>query len=84
MKISPKLRRISPSLTLEITSRAKALKQAGIDIISFAAGEPNFQTPEHIKAAARSAIDRGKTRYTPAKGMPKLIEAVRVTFKPDT
>ncbi|MDP8214537.1 MAG: pyridoxal phosphate-dependent aminotransferase [Candidatus Euphemobacter frigidus] len=83
MNVSPRLRRISPSLTLEITSRAKALQKAGVDIINFAAGEPDFETPEHIKAAARSAIDRGKTHYTPAKGMPELIEAVREKFKRD-
>ena len=83
MNISPRLSQISPSLTLEITGKAKALKKDGVDIISFAAGEPDFDTPAHIRAAARDAIDRGKTRYTPAKGMPELIEAVREKFKRD-
>ena len=83
MNISPRLSQISPSLTLEITGKAKALKKDGVDIISFAAGEPDFDTPAHICAAARDAIDRGKTRYTPAKGMPELINAVREKFKRD-
>jgi len=83
MNISPRLSQISPSLTLEITGKAKALKKEGVDIISFAAGEPDFDTPAHISAAARDAIDRGKTRYTPAKGMPELINAVREKFKRD-
>ena len=83
MNISPRLSQISPSLTLEITGKAKALKKDGVDIISFAAGEPDFDTPAHIRAAARDAIDRGKTRYTPAKGMPELINAVREKFKRD-
>ena len=83
MNISPRLSQISPSLTLEITGKAKALKKNGVDIISFAAGEPDFDTPAHIRAAARDAIDRGKTRYTPAKGMPELINAVREKFKRD-
>jgi len=83
MNISPRLSQISPSLTLEIAGKAKALKKDGVDIISFAAGEPDFDTPAHICAAARDAIDRGKTRYTPAKGMPELINAVREKFKRD-
>ncbi|MFH1037106.1 MAG: pyridoxal phosphate-dependent aminotransferase [PVC group bacterium] len=83
MNISPRLSQISPSLTLEITGRAKALKKEGIDIVSFAAGEPDFDTPEHIREAAKKAIDGGKTRYTPARGMPELIEAVREKFRRD-
>ncbi len=83
MKISSRLQRICPSLTLEITSRAKALKRQGVDIVSFAAGEPDFDTPEHIREAAKGAIDGGKTRYTAARGMPELIEAVREKFRRD-
>jgi aspartate aminotransferase len=83
MKISPRLAQISPSLTLEVTSKAQALKKAGVDIVSFAAGEPDFNTPTHIRQAAKAAIDSGKTRYTPAKGMVELIEAVREKFKRD-
>ncbi len=83
MNVSSRLSQISPSLTLEITGKAKALKKEGVDIISFAAGEPDFDTPAHIVKAAHEAIDLGKTRYTPAKGMPELIEAVREKFKQD-
>jgi len=83
MNVSTRLSQISPSLTLEITGKAKALKKEGVDIISFAAGEPDFDTPAHIVKAAHDAIDGGKTRYTPAKGMPELIEAVRDKFKED-
>ncbi len=81
MEVSPRLARITPSLTLAITGKAKALKKEGIDIISFAAGEPDFDTPAHIKAAAEEALASGKTKYTPAKGMPELIEAVREKFR---
>lgn len=83
MKVSPKLSRISPSLTLEVTGKAKALKKQGVDIVSFAAGEPDFDTPRHIREAAKAAIDSGKTRYTSARGMAELIEAVREKFRRD-
>jgi len=83
MEVSEKLRQISPSLTLAITSQAKALKNQGEDVINFAAGEPDFATPEHICRAAEKAIRDGKTRYTPAKGMPELIDAVREKFRRD-
>ena len=83
MKISRRLKNIGPSLTLAVTARAKALKKEGVDVVSFAAGEPDFETPEHIKEAARQAIAQGRTRYTPARGMPELIEAVRQKFRRD-
>ena len=83
MEVSERLQQISPSLTLEITSQAKALKRRGEDVINFAAGEPDFDTPEHICRAAHQAIREGRTRYTPAKGMPELIEAVREKFRRD-
>lgn len=83
MKVAPKLSQISPSLTLEVTSKAKALKKQGVDVVSFGAGEPDFDTPEHIREAAKTAIDTGKTRYTPARGMAELIEAVREKFQRD-
>ncbi len=83
MKVSKRLQRISPSLTLAVTGKAKALKKQGVDILSFAAGEPDFDTPPHIREAAYRAIREGKTRYTPAKGMPELIEAVREKFRRD-
>jgi aspartate aminotransferase len=83
MKISRRLKNIGPSLTLSVTARAKALKKEGVDVVSFGAGEPDFETPDHIKEAARRAIADGRTRYTPAKGMPELIEAIRSKFRRD-
>ena len=83
MKVASRLAAISPSETLAITSKAKALKKQGVDVVSFAAGEPDFDTPEHIKEAAVRALHEGQTKYTPARGMPALIEAVRQKFKDD-
>ena len=60
---------ISPSVSLAITSKAKALAAAGEDVRSFAAGEPDFDTPEVIKAAAAAALERGETKYTPVSGL---------------
>ena len=74
---------IEPSTTLAITAKAKELKAAGKDIISFGAGEPDFDTPEHIKDAAREAIAQGKTKYTPAGGTSELKDAIIGKFKRD-
>ncbi len=74
---------LTPSLTLAIDSKAKALKADGIDICSFGAGEPDFDTPEHIKAAAMAAIESGFTKYTPSSGVPKLREAISEKFLKD-
>jgi len=65
-----------PSATLSITSKAKAMKAAGEDVCSLCAGEPDFDTPEHIKAAAINALQQGETKYTPASGRPDLKAAV--------
>lgn len=67
---------IQPSLTLQLTARAKALKAEGKNVISFGAGEPDFNTPEHICNAAKKAIDDGQTKYTPASGIMPLKEAI--------
>ena len=74
--LSRKAMQISPSPTLAIDSRAKQMKSEGIDVIGFGAGEPDFDTPEHIRAAAIEAINQGFTRYTPASGIPELKAAV--------
>ena len=63
---------LTPSLTLSIDSKAKAMKAEGIDVCSFGAGEPDFDTPDHIKAAAQAAIETGFTKYTPSSGIPEL------------
>lgn len=67
---------ISPSLTLEIAAKAKAMKEDGMDVCSFSAGEPDFDTPAHIKAAAVRALEQGKTKYGPTPGEPQLRSAI--------
>ena len=74
---------ISPSITLAISAKAKAMKKQGIDVVGFGAGEPDFDTPVHIKERAKKAIDQGYTRYTPASGMPELKQAVVKKFRED-
>lgn len=72
-----------PSMTLLITAKAKKLKAEGKDVISFAAGEPDFKTPPHICEAAKRAIDEGLHGYTPNAGLPALREAVCARFRQD-
>ncbi len=83
MKLAKRVRELKPSATLAITSEAKRRKAQGEDIISFAAGEPDFDTPEAIREEGKRAIDSGQTRYTPASGAPALKEAVREKLKRD-
>ncbi|MCX7715352.1 MAG: pyridoxal phosphate-dependent aminotransferase [Clostridia bacterium] len=81
--ISNKAQCISPSATLAIDAKFKAMKAQGMDVVGFGAGEPDFDTPQHIKAAAISAINEGKTKYTPASGTVELRSAVARKFKRD-
>ena len=81
MELAPRLANITPSLTLAIDSKAKALLAEGVNICSFAAGEPDFDTPEHIKEAALEALTANFTRYTPSAGIPELREAISHKFK---
>jgi len=83
MKISKRAAGIEPSLTLEITAKAKKLKDEGVDVVSFGAGEPDFNTPEYIRESAKRAIDKGLTKYTPASGLLALKEAVCKKLKRD-
>ncbi|MEM6868081.1 MAG: aminotransferase class I/II-fold pyridoxal phosphate-dependent enzyme, partial [Cyanobacteria bacterium P01_C01_bin.121] len=76
MKLAARITRVTPSMTLAISAKAKAMKKDGLDVCSFSAGEPDFDTPGHICAAAKTAIDEGKTRYGPASGEPALKEAI--------
>ncbi|RMF14928.1 MAG: pyridoxal phosphate-dependent aminotransferase [Candidatus Dadabacteria bacterium] len=80
MKLSARVERIQPSLTLAITAQAKALRAAGKDVVSFAAGEPDFPTPAPICEAAIEAIRAGHTRYTPVDGIPQLKDAIRERY----
>ena len=78
--LSDALARIKPSPTVAITARALALKAEGRDIISLSVGEPDFDTPEHVRDAAKAAIDRGATRYTAPEGIPELRRAIAAKF----
>jgi aspartate aminotransferase len=70
-------------MTLAFDTKAKAMKREGIDVISFSVGEPDFDTPAHIRAAAEAALEQGKTRYGPAAGEPKLREAIAQKLQKD-
>ncbi len=72
---------LSPSLTLAIDAKAKAMKAAGEDVVGFGAGEPDFDTPDHIKKAAIDALNAGFTKYTPSSGIPELREAIAAKFQ---
>ena len=75
------LSRVKPSATIAVTQKARDLKAQGREVISLSVGEPDFDTPKHICEAAKAAIDRGETRYTPVLGIPPLREAVAKKFK---
>lgn len=82
-RISQRLKKVNPSATLEITSRAKRLKSAGRDIVSLAAGEPDFDTPDFIKQSAIEAIHSGFTKYTPTSGIPELKSLICQKLRKD-
>lgn len=83
MDLASRVSELTPSLTLAIDSKAKAMRAEGIDVYSFGAGEPDFDTPEHIKAAAIEALNAGFTKYTPSSGTPELRAAISEKFKRD-
>ncbi len=83
MKFSVKAESIKPSSTLAISAKAAQLKEQGLDIVTFGVGEPDFDTPEHIRAAAVQAIEQGHTRYTPSSGTLELRQAVCDKLKRD-
>lgn len=76
IRLSERVQRIKPSPTLAVTARAAELRAAGQDVIGLGAGEPDFDTPEHIKQAASDALARGETKYTPVDGTPALKQAI--------
>jgi aspartate aminotransferase len=78
---SDALARVQPSATLAVTQKARELRAKGVDVISLGAGEPDFDTPDHIKQAAIEAIQAGKTKYTPVDGIPELKSAITDKFK---
>ena len=84
MLVADRLSKISPSQTIAISSKARALKAAGRDVISLSAGEPDFDTPENIKQAAIRAIAAGETKYTDVAGTPALRRAIAAKFRRDS
>ncbi|MGF1494799.1 MAG: pyridoxal phosphate-dependent aminotransferase [Microcoleaceae cyanobacterium] len=84
MKRAARIEQVLPSLTLAISTKAKAMRSQGIDVLDFSAGEPDFDTPPHIIAAAKQALDNGKTRYGPAAGEPRLRETIAQTLTRNT
>lgn len=80
METASRLSELTPSLTLAIDSKAKAMKAEGIDVFGFGAGEPDMDTPEHIKNAAITALQEGRTKYTPSSGIPELRQAISQKF----
>ena len=76
MKLADRVNKVRPSFTLEMTSRAAELKYAGHDVINFSAGQPDFNTPENIISAAKTAMDQGLTKYTAGSGMIELRQAI--------
>ena len=81
--ISSRAASLAPSLTLAISAKAKELRAAGEDVIGFGAGEPDFDTPQHIKDAAAQALADGFTKYTPSSGIPELRQSVADKFQKD-
>ncbi len=84
MFIADRLSKISPSQTIAVTSKARAMRAAGRDVISLSAGEPDFDTPDHVKQAAIRAIEQGETKYTDVAGTPALRRAIAAKFRRDS
>lgn len=83
MQLATRVQELTPSLTLAVDSKSKALKAEGVDVCGFGAGEPDMDTPEHIKAAAIEALQNGFTKYTPSSGIPELRQAIASKLKTD-
>jgi aspartate aminotransferase len=80
MRLAKRLNVIEPSMTLKVSAKAAELKAKGVDVVSFGAGEPDFDTPVHIKEAAKKALDAGATKYTQVEGTPQLRKAAAAWF----
>ena len=83
IKLAARVGEVTPSITLAIAAKAKAMKAEGIDVCSLSTGEPDFDTPEHIKAAAKEALDAGKTKYGPVAGESQLKAAIARKLQSD-
>src|ERR1700722_9686726 len=78
--LAERMKLVSDSITLAVSAKANAMKKAGVDVVGFGAGEPDFDTPAFIKEAAKSALDKGQTKYTPTPCMPELKQAIAAKF----
>ena len=76
MSIAERVNKINPSFTLQMATKAAEMRSKGIDVINFSVGEPDFNTPNHIRDAAKKALDQGYTKYTAGPGMIELREAI--------
>jgi aspartate aminotransferase len=79
-RLANRLSSVAPSMTMKVTAKAAELRAQGIDVVSFSAGEPDFDTPSHIREAAKRALDAGATKYTAVEGTPQLRKAVAAWF----
>lgn len=79
--LADRMKLVSESITLAVTAKANALKKAGVDVVGFGAGEPDFDTPTFIKDAAKTALDKGQTKYTPTPCFPELKQAIADKFQ---
>ena len=80
--LAERMKLVSESITLAVSAKANALKKAGVDVVGFGAGEPDFDTPAFIKDAAKAALDKGQTKYTPTPCMPELQAGDRGEVQP--
>ena len=80
MQLADRMNLVSESITLKVSAQAAALKKAGVDVVGFGAGEPDFDTPDFIKDAAKAALDKGQTKYTPTPCLPELKQAIAQKF----
>src|SRR5436305_14000187 len=78
--LAERMKLVSESITLAVSAKAAALKKAGVDVVGFGAGEPDFDTPAFIKEAAKAALDKGQTKYTPTPCLPELRAAIAQKF----
>src|SRR5256885_4715934 len=81
--IAERMKLVSDSITLAVSAKANALKKAGVDVVGFGAGEPDFDTPAFVKDAAKAALDKGQTKYTPSPCFPELRQAIAEKFQKD-
>ena len=80
-KLSNRLNRLAPSATLAMSQKSSEMKAQGIDVINMSVGEPDFNTPDHIKEAAKQAVDNNYSRYSPVPGYPELRKAIVAKLK---